>query len=66
MPVKAAGAADAMAGFVRGDAGLTGGLVNASRSVTFPKSADGARTLNDWRAAITEAIDTAQADLRDV
>lgn len=63
---QGAGAADAMAGFVRGDAGLTGGLVNASRSVTFPKSAEGLNTLADWHAAITDAIDTAQADLRSV
>ena len=63
---QGAGAADAMAGFVRGETGLTGGLVNASRSVTFPKSAEGAGTLEDWLAAITEAIDTAQADLRGV
>ena len=63
---QGAGAADAMAGFVRGEAGLSGGLVNASRSVTFPKSADGANTLDDWRASITEAIDAAQADLRSV
>lgn len=57
---QGAGAADAMAGFVKG----TGGLVNASRSVTFPKSAEDATTLGDWRAAIIEAIDTAQTDLK--
>jgi len=63
---QGAGAADAMAGFVRGAQGLAGGLVNASRSVTFPKAAEGADTLTDWRVAVTEAIDAAQADLKSV
>ncbi len=63
---QGAGAADAMAGFVGGPNGLSGGLVNASRSVTFPKAAQGAGTLAEWRAGITEAIDAAQADLRSV
>ena len=59
---QGAGAADAMAGFVNGQ----GGLVNASRSVTFPKAAETATGLSDWRAAITNAIDAAQADLKSV
>ena len=59
---QGAGAADAMAGFVDG----AGGLVNASRSVTFPKAAEGATSLADWRAAIVEAIDATQADLKSV
>ena len=61
---QGAGAAEAMAGFIRSENGLVGGLVNASRSVTFPKSADSASRLADWRASITEAIDAAQADLK--
>lgn len=60
------GAADAMAGFVSRPEGLVGGLVNASRSVTFPRTAEAAKTLQDWEAAITGAIDAAQADLRRV
>ena len=59
---QGAGAADAMAGFVEGQ----GGLVNASRSVTFPKSVGGAGTLAEWRAGIAEAIEAAQADLKAV
>lgn len=57
---QGAGAAEAVAGFVNGE----GGLVNASRSVTFPKAADRARTLAEWRTAISEAMDAAQADLK--
>lgn len=63
---QGAGAADAMAGFFRQDGALTGGLVNASRSVTFPEAAQAALSIADWRAAIVEAIDTAQADLKSV
>ena len=59
---QGAGAADAMAGFVNGQ----GGLVNASRSVTFPKTAETATNLSDWRAAIRAAIEAAQADLKSV
>ncbi|MCL4156534.1 UNVERIFIED_CONTAM: hypothetical protein GTU68_020277 [Idotea baltica] len=67
---QGAGASDAMAGFVPGEAGklggngLEGGLVNASRSVTFPNAAQSASTLDDWRSAVIEAIDAAQADLK--
>ncbi len=61
---QGAGAADAMAGFVKGPDGLSGGLVNASRSVTFPTAADEAKSLTDWRTAIKTAIDTAQTDLK--
>ena len=59
---QGAGAADAMAGFVEGQ----GGLVNASRSVTFPKSVEGAGSRDEWRAGIVEAIEAAQADLKGV
>ena len=57
---QGAGAADAVAGFVGGD----GGVVNASRSITFPPSAQEATSLNDWRAAIKMAISAAQNDLK--
>ena len=63
---QGAGAADAMAGFVQGSDGLRGGLVNASRSVTFPEAAENATTLTDWHTAITTAITTAQTDLKSV
>ena len=65
---QGAGARDALAGFVN-DAGgrnaRVGGVVNASRSVTFPKAAQSATTLEAWRAAIISAIEAAQADLLD-
>lgn len=57
---QGAGARDAVAGFVNGE----GGVVNASRSVTFPAQAQAAKTLNEWREAIIEAIETAQMDLK--
>ena len=57
---QGAGAPDAIAGFVRGE----GGCVNASRSVTFPKAAQHAETLEAWREAIETAIETAQNDLK--
>jgi orotidine-5'-phosphate decarboxylase len=66
---QGAGAQEAMAGFVpgrRGESGgngLEGGLVNASRSVTFPPDAQNAETLPEWRNAVISAIDAAQADL---
>lgn len=61
---QGAGAREALAGFVDGPAGLEGGLVNASRSVTFPDAAASAQTYAEWRGAVMGAIDAAQADLR--
>lgn len=56
---QGAGAAEALSGFVDGE----GGLVNASRSVTLPKPAEGAGSLAEWHRAIEAAIDAAKADL---
>ncbi len=53
-------AADALAGFVHG----AGGLVAASRSVTFPAAAEGTPSRDVWRSAVIDAIAAAQADLR--
>lgn len=61
---QGAGAAAALAGFVPGSSGAEGGLVNASRSVTFPADAQSADTCGAWNNAIAEAIDAAQADLK--
>ncbi|MEL6753482.1 MAG: orotidine-5'-phosphate decarboxylase [Pseudomonadota bacterium] len=61
---QGAGAEEALAGFVEGPAGLEGGVVNASRSVTFPVAAQAANTYDEWRGAIARAVDAAQADLR--
>ena len=60
---QGAGASDALAGFVQGPNGLEGGVVSASRSVTFPEAAQSATTFEDWQAAIISAIKAAQADL---
>lgn len=57
------GAADALAGFTRKGNRLEGGVVNASRSVTFPADAVAADTLAAWQAAVETAIEAAQADL---
>ncbi len=56
---QGAGARDAVAGFVNGE----GGVVNASRSVTFPEAAQKATSISEWSEAVAMAIDTAQADL---
>jgi orotidine-5'-phosphate decarboxylase len=57
------GAADALAGFKHAGNRLEGGVVNASRSVTFPDGAEAAATRAEWMAIIEAAIDEAQADL---
>ena len=57
------GAADALAGFRRTGNRLEGGVVNASRSVTFPEGADSAASRTEWTTIIEAAIDEAQADL---
>nr|WP_321360303.1 orotidine-5'-phosphate decarboxylase [uncultured Hyphomonas sp.] len=57
------GAADALAGFRRAGNRLEGGVVNASRSVTFPDGAESAATQADWAGIVEAAIDEAQADL---
>ncbi len=60
---QGAGAAEAMAGFTPGPEGLEGGLVSASRSVTFPSAAQSAPNAKEWDGAITSAIEAAKADL---
>ncbi|MEO0981558.1 MAG: orotidine-5'-phosphate decarboxylase [Pseudomonadota bacterium] len=60
---QGAGAADALASFTRRGNTVEGGVVNASRSVSFPPAADAAETVADWRAAVEAAIDAAQSDL---
>tara|TARA_B100000678_G_scaffold285205_1_gene287975 strand:+ start:35960 stop:36856 length:897 start_codon:yes stop_codon:yes gene_type:complete len=60
---QGAGADAAVSGFVPVNGMLEGGVVNASRSVTFPEKAQSAGTIEDWQAAIREAIAFAQDDL---
>ena len=60
---QGAGAADAMSGFVLRGNRLSGGVVSASRSVSFPPEAQSASSIDEWRTAIAGAINAAQADL---
>ena len=57
---QGAGAEAALAGFVKGE----GGLISASRSITFPPTALNAVTVTEWRAAIRNAVTAAQTDLK--
>ena len=58
------GREDAFAGFVDGPEGPEGGVVNASRGISFPAAAKDASTLSEWRQAIDRAIDDAITTLR--
>ena len=60
---QGAGAEEALAGFVRSGDRLEGGVVNASRSVTFPDGAGEAQTREAWRMHVGEAMRVAKADL---
>jgi orotidine-5'-phosphate decarboxylase len=61
---QGATAVDAVAGFVKKAKGREGGVVNSSRGVTYPAAAQAAKTIEDWRAAITSAMAAAAAELR--
>ncbi len=61
---QGASAADAVAGFVASGQGLEGGVVNSSRAVTYPETAQVAKTMAEWRAAIDAAMASAAAELR--
>ena len=61
---QGAGVAEALSGFVAGPAGLEGGLVNASRAVTFPNAAEGVTAYRTWSAAVRAAIESAQGALK--
>jgi orotidine-5'-phosphate decarboxylase len=52
-----------MSGFVLRGNRLSGGVVSASRSVSFPPEAQSASSMDEWRTAIAGAINAAQADL---
>jgi orotidine-5'-phosphate decarboxylase len=62
---QGASAAEALAGFVQGPRGREGGVVNSSRAVTYPATAQAATSLGDWRAAIEDAIVRASGELRE-
>ena len=61
---QGASAADAVSGFVKNAKGLEGGVVSSSRAVSYPPAAQGATNLNEWRAAINEAMAAAAGELR--
>ena len=60
---QGAGPDDALAGFTRVGNRLEGGVVSASRSVSFPPGADTAASLDEWRRFVEVAIEEAQAEL---
>lgn len=57
---QGAGAAEACAGLIGGE----GGIVSASRSVIFPKAAEGAAGLVAWQQAVEVALLDARDELR--
>jgi orotidine-5'-phosphate decarboxylase len=61
---QGASAAEAVAGFVTKAKGREGGVVNSSRGVTYPAAAQTAKTIEDWRSAISDAMAAAAAELR--
>ena len=61
---QGASAADAVAGFVQGGRMREGGVVSSSRAVLYPQAAQAATNLNDWRAAISDAMTAAAGELR--
>jgi orotidine-5'-phosphate decarboxylase len=61
---QGASAADAVQGFVKKTKGRQGGVVNSSRGVTYPQPAQAAKNMEEWRAAIDDAMAAAAAELR--
>jgi orotidine-5'-phosphate decarboxylase len=61
---QGASAEDAVAGFVTNAKGREGGVVSSSRAVAYPQAAQAAKTMEDWRAAINDAMAAAAAELR--
>jgi orotidine-5'-phosphate decarboxylase len=61
---QGASASDAVAGFVTKAKGLEGGVVSSSRAVLYPQAAQAAKNMNEWRAAIGDAMAAAAAELR--
>lgn len=57
---QGAGAAEACAGLIGGE----GGIVSASRSVIFPKAAEGAAGIDAWQQAVEAALVDARDELR--
>jgi len=53
---QGASAADAVQSFVPGPNGLEGGLVNSSRAILFPETAQSVKTASIWEPALEEAL----------
>ena len=60
---QGAGAAQALAGLTTGPNGPEGGLVNSTRGLIFPAAATNASSINDWQAAINDAIKASRTAL---
>ena len=58
------GREEAFAGFVDGPEGPEGGIVNASRGISFPVEAQDASTSTSWKQAIDDALSKAINTLR--
>ncbi|MBY9066155.1 orotidine-5'-phosphate decarboxylase [Hyphomonas sp. WL0036] len=54
---------DAMAGLMSTGNAVEGGVISASRSISFPSAAAGAGSIDAWQAAIASAIEAARAEL---
>jgi orotidine-5'-phosphate decarboxylase len=61
---QGASASDAAAGFVTKAKGREGGVISSSRAVTYPPAAQSAKSIDEWRAAVSEAMAAAAAELR--
>jgi orotidine-5'-phosphate decarboxylase len=61
---QGASAAEAVAGFVTKAKGREGGVVNSSRGVIYPPAAQAAKNMEEWRAAVSDAMAAAAAELR--
>ena len=59
---QGAGPADAVRGFVRGPAGLEGGVVNSARALLYPGDSGG-RDVAGWEKAFDAAVDAAIDEL---
>ena len=60
---QGADAAQALDGLTTGPNGPEGGLVNSTRGLIFPAAATNADSINDWQAAINDAIKASRTAL---
>ena len=60
---QGAGREAAFAGLVRTQNNISGGVVNASRGISFPPDAADAKTRNEWQQAVKNAVSAATQEL---